>query len=178
MIKTNKLFAAFIAVMLIAMITTGCQYRSLYHVYDDNSEFNDREPIMLFMPVWQNNTSVFGLESKISNKVADWLQSSKNIMLTDDQSKAQYQLDGVIKTINLTSSRGTVILTAYYQLTNKTTGETVWPEQSNTFSKSYLITSDSLSTQDELEKALAEIADNLGEKIYVRFSNHMKEFYK
>ena len=166
-----------IALLLILAMIAACGYRPLSKIYE-LPELNGAEPLAIYMPMWGNATNEFGLESRVYNKIADWLQGSEHILLKKKAAEAEYVLTGTIASLDLTTTRGTVRLTVRYSLKNTTTGEMIWPVASNTFSKSYLITGDSFTTDNEREKALDEIADDLGEKIYVRLLNAMTELRK
>jgi len=173
----SKTFISTIAVLIIVPIFAACGYRPLSKSYELPG-IKGSEPLAVYMPMWANATNEFGLETNVYNKVADWLQGSEHILLKKKASEAEYVLTGTISSLDLTSSRGTVRLTVRYSLENQNTGKTVWPETSNTFSKSYLITEDAFTTSSERQKALAEISDDLGEKIYIRFMNTMVEISK
>ena len=177
MLKATRLFSALIALLLIPTLFAACGYRPLSRMYELPG-LQGAEPIALYMPMWSNNTNEFGLEASLFNKVADWLQGSEYILLKKKANEAAYILNAAIRSIDLTSSRGTVRLTISYSLKNITTGKMLWQETSSTFAKSYLINDDALATDSERKKALNEIADDIGEKIYVRFLNTMAQIRK
>ena len=173
----SKTFIGTIALLVLLPLLAACGYRPLSKMYELPG-LDGVEPLAVYMPMWANATNEFGLETEVYNKVADWLQGSEYILLKKKESQAEYVLTGTIGSLDLTSSRGTARLTVRYSLKNQTTGDMVWPETSNSFSKSYLITDDAFTTNSERKKALDEIADDLGEKIYVRFLNTMTELRK
>lgn len=177
MLKATRPFGALIALVLIPTLFAACGYRPLSRSYDLPG-LKGAEPLALYMPMWTNNTNEFGLETSVYNTVADWLQGSDYIQLKKRNSEAEYRLNGVIRSIDLTSSRGTVRLTISYALQNNHTGKMIWPETRSVFAKSYLITNDANTTDSERLQALNEIADEIGEKIYVRFLNTMAELHQ
>ncbi len=176
MLKVKRPFG-FLITLLIPVLFVACGYQPMSRMYDLPG-LKGGEPLPLYMPIWNNNTNEFGLESEVYNTVANWLQGSEYILLKKKGAEAKYILNGTIRSIDLSSSLGTVRLTVSYSLQDAVNGKTIWPETRYIFSKSYLITADALSTNSERQKALNEISDDLGEKIYVRFLNTMVELRK
>lgn len=177
MLKATRPFCALIALLLIPTLFAACGYRPLSRMYE-HPGLQGTEPLPLFMPMWNNNTNEFGLEANLFNTVADWLQGSDYILLKKKAAEAEYTLEGTIRSIDLTSSLGTVRLTISYSLKNNNTDKMLWQETSSTYAKSYQISNDAVATNSERQKALSEIADDIGEKIYVRFLNTMAELRK
>ncbi|MDH5297595.1 MAG: LPS assembly lipoprotein LptE [Desulfobulbaceae bacterium] len=170
MFKANRLLVCAILLPLLASgLIAGCGYQSLHRMRDNIPGVAAGEPVAVQMAMWSNLTNELGLESLFFNTVANWLQGSDHILLKKDPGQADYLLTGTISAIDLSTSRGTVHLTVRYSLKNRETGTVVWPETNQVFSKSYLITADAGSTRTERQQALTEIADDLGEKIYIRF---------
>jgi len=178
MFKANRLLAGASLLLIAALLMVGCGYRPLSRVYDSIAAGYAGDPIPVYMAMWDNETSESGLETTAYNTVADWLQGAEQILLKKNGGEADYLLRGTIKTIDQSSSRGTVSLTVQYSLADRASGTLTWPTTSLTFSKSYLITDDAAATQTELHKALAECIDDLGEKIYIRFLYALKDLQK
>jgi len=177
MLKATRPFGAIIALFLIPALFAACGYRPLSRMYDIPG-LKGAQPFTLYMPMWVNNTNEFGLQTSVYNTVADWLQGSEYIQFKKNNADAEYLLKGTIRAIDLTSSRGTVRLTISYSLQNNHTDKMIWQDTSSVFTKSYLITNDANATDSERQKALSEIGDDIGEKIYVRFLNTMSELRK
>ena len=175
--KATRLFGAIAALLTIPVLLAACGYRPLSRIYETPG-LEGGKPVAVHMPMWTNATNEFGLETDVYNTVSDWLQGSNHILLKKKPAEAEYLLEGVISAIDLSSSRGTVRLTVRYSLKNTATDKLIWPESSSVFAKSYLITDDAAATTSERQKALHEIADNIGEKIYIRFLNTIAELRK
>lgn len=166
-----------IAIFITLPIIAACGYRPLSKTYEIPG-LKEAAPLTVYMPMWSNATNEFGLETEVFNKVADWLQSTEHIILKKNQSEAAYLLTGTISTLDQTSSRGTVRLGVRYSLKELASEDMIWPVATSFFTKSYLITDDAFTTDSERQRALNEIADDLGEKIYIRFLNTMTEMRK
>ena len=175
--KAVRPFAALITAILIPALFAACGYRPLSRVYDVPG-LKGAEPLPLYMPMWGNNTNEFGLETTVFNKVADWLQGSEYIQLTKSAAQADYLLTATIRAMDPTPSRGTVRLTVASSLQDKNSGKMLWPQAESIYTKSYLISNDALATDSERQKSQEEIADDIGEKIYVRFLNTIAQLRK
>ncbi len=178
MFKAKRVLAAAAPLLATLLLFAGCGYSPLSRVYDSMATGYTGGPIPIYMAMWDNDTNEAGLESTVYNTVADWLQNSEQLLLKKSGKEADYLLHGTIQTIDLSSSRGTVYLTVRYTLEDRATGTLVWPTTTETFTKSYLVTNDAATTQSELEKALGECANDLGEKVYVRFLSALKTLHK
>jgi len=138
-------------------------------------ESGERE-ISVSRSIWENQTTELGLETTIYHSISDWLNRTNFIRLKEDGEQAEFHLKGEIMGIDYPEiSYGTgdiatelrVNLNVFYQLIENTDNKVVW-ESTKTFTEPYLQGTTPGMTQQNKDAALATIADDIAEEIYLR----------
>ena len=130
--------------------------------------------------MWPNQTNELGLETTFYHALSDWLRKTKLITLTENKADAEYVLTGKIVSVDypeISYSSNSVAnelranLTVTFSLVEQSTGKAVWQKNNYTLNET-LSNVDSLTQLQANKKiALAEIADNLAEEIYLHIIN-------
>ena len=152
----------------IVSLLAGCGYY-FPHIYDG-------PPQAVYMPTWKNRTSKLGLDAKIYQNISRWFQKSKTISLTKERDGADLILAGEIVSIDLPSiswgedarsKEGRVRLTVRYILKDLQRDEILWEVPNQVWSEEFSTTGGATNKADSEEDALAQIVDDLSEKIYL-----------
>jgi len=167
----NKIFTLSALAVLLLLIG-GCGY------YNPNMLPADEEgpPILLNVPVWANQTNEIGLESVIHNTLSDWLIQNKQIVLTKTRDQAEYELSGRIVSVSFpglsysSSDQATAlkaVLNIHYAVIEIKTGKTI-NQRNYSLDEPFQRGASSMQTDENKEKALQSLADDLAENIYIR----------
>ncbi len=157
------------------LVMQGCGYHNPY-LKNTNSV---KAAAVIYMTVWTNQTNELGLESLIFQKTADWLQQSRHLRITRDKDQADYLLTGSILAVDYPATAFSVtdvatILKARvrtsYSLTDRATGKKIWQVNDTLRQTDYEAGSDAVRSQSSKRGALATIADELGEQIYLKIT--------
>ncbi len=159
--------------LIISLLLASCGY---YNPYVARS---DSKPITLHRSMWDNQTNELALETTFYHALSDWLRKTKLITLTDSKEEAEYVLTGEINTIdypeisyasNRVASELRANLSVSYKIIETSTGKISW-QQSETLDETLIKVSDQIQLQKNKNAALAIIADDLAEKIYLHIIN-------
>lgn len=164
--------AKYTALMLLLLIA-GCGY---YNPYVARS---DSKPITLHRSMWKNSTTELALETTFYRALSDWLRKSTLITMTETRDEAEYILTGEITRIDYPEiSYGSqqsvkelrADLTIHFLITNNKTGAIVW-EKTETQQQELFMSSDPITLRNNKNVALAQIADDVAEEIYLHIIN-------
>ena len=126
---------------------------------------------------WENRTNELALEGLLLQKTGDWLQQARLFHLVADPEQADYILSGTIEAVNFPATAFNAndrasTLNAWakvtYRLRARVTGQTVWEIRGATRERSFQAADDVVLTRSNREEALAVIADELAEQIYLK----------
>lgn len=163
---------SYLLVVLLSLLQ-GCGYQTPYA----RSIKEQIPPTNIHLTIWANQTNELGIENLIYQRIADWLQQSRQINLTDDKEQADYLLTGTVLSVNYPATAFTVTDTAAtlkatvrtsYQLLKKSSGSKVWEVKASVREQYYDAGADSLRSQSNKKTALTIIADEVAEQIYLR----------
>jgi outer membrane lipopolysaccharide assembly protein LptE/RlpB len=163
-----KLFKCLLILMVLAL--TGCGY---HHPAFRQNKTGD---LAIFAGAWANRTNEMALEGMLMQKMADWLQQSSKLRLESDPDQADYLLSGTIEAVNYpatafdssdraTTQRAWVKVT--YSLRDHATGQLLWEINDVARERNFQTGKDALLQRSNKEEALAFIADELAEMIYL-----------
>jgi hypothetical protein len=153
----------------------GCGYHNPYL----KNVGQDKAAAVVYMTVWTNQTNELGFESLIFQESADWLQQSRHLRLTRDKDQADYLLTGTILSVDYPATAFSVSDVATtlqarvkttYKLTDRATGKTIWQVSETLRQTDYVAGTDAVRSQSNKRGALATIAEELGEQIYLRIT--------
>ena len=161
----NKYINGLVLLVALFLLPCGCGYY-FPGVYDGPTR-------TVYMPEWKNRTSKLGLDITLYKNLSRWFQQSDAIVLTKKKSEADLILAGEIVSIVLPSvawgadaitTDVKVRLVVRYILKDLHSGKVLWEVPSETWTEDY--PSQTLGTAAE-NAALAEIVDDLSERIYI-----------
>jgi hypothetical protein len=159
----------------LLVILSGCGY---HNPYLKNVE-QGIPAAVIYMPSWDNRTNELGLENLILRETADWLQQSRHLRIARDREQADYILTGTILSVDYPATAfsaadvaGTLKakVKTSYRLTDRATGKTIWQVDETLRQADYPVGGDAVRSQSNKENALAKIAYELGERIYLRIT--------
>jgi len=156
--------------ILMVLVLTGCGY---HHPAIRQKDTGD---LAIFAGSWENRTNELSLEGMLMQKTADWLQQSPKLRLEADPKQADYLLSGTIETVNYpatafdssdraTTQRAWAKVT--YRLRERATGRLLWEINDAVRERNFQTGKDALLQRSNKEEALAVIADELAEMIYL-----------
>lgn len=140
--------------------------------------------IAINVTTWENMTNEIFLEGVLLQKTADWLQQSRLYHMEPDPSRAEYLLSGTIEAVNFpatafnSSDRATTLKAwakVTYRLREQATGKTLWEIKDTVREKNFLAGVDAVHNRSNKEEALAVIADELAEQIYLKLLIFLSE---
>jgi hypothetical protein len=164
-----------ILIVTIALILSGCGYYNPYVVHGDH-------PISLQRTMWSNRTTEIGLENTLFQAQADWLRKSPLINFADSKNEADYILTGSIDRVTYPEIsfgayregiEGRAELTVSFSITDRKSGQVTWQQKGGVWPQTFLMTQDPVQLQANKNGALQEIADDIGEAIYLHLINTM-----
>lgn len=159
--------------LLLLILLAGCGY---YNPYVARS---DSKPITLHRSMWKNQTNELALETTFYHALSDWLRKSKLITMTESKEEAEFILTGEITRIDYNEiSYGSkqavkelrADLVSHYKITKSATGEIVW-EKTTSRQEELFMDNDPIILQNNKNVALAQIADDVAEEIYLHIIN-------
>ena len=169
-----RMFSArLIPVICLLGLLGGCGYY-FPQVYDGPTR-------SVYMPTWKNRTNELGLDAKIYQSLSRWFQKSKAIKITKDKKNADLILAGEILSIDLPSvswngdARTTSVkvkLDVRYVLKDLKKGKIIWEVPNELWTEDYAVRD--IGTNAET-KALAQIVDDLSERIYLGTLDKLRE---
>lgn len=169
-------------VFLALLTLQGCGYRNPYL----KNIGPDTPAASVYMTVWTNRTNELGLESLIFRKTADWLQQSRHLRIVADEEQADYLLTGIVLSVDYPATAFSVTDVANrlkarvktsYQLSDRTTGKKIWQVTETLRETDYAAGNDAVRSQSNKRSALATIANELGEQIYLRITATLTSGY-
>lgn len=158
-------------ILLGLLLLGGCGY----HHPASRADGNGAVPI--HAGTWENRTNEIALEGLLLQKTADWLQQSRTYRLEADPARADYRLAGTIEAVNnpataFNSGDRATTLKAWvkvtYRLIDQRTGATLWEVSDTVRDRNYQAGEDAVSSRSGKEEALAVIAEELAEQIYLK----------
>ncbi len=158
---------------LLLMITTGCGY---YNPYVANS---DAEPISLHRSMWKNQTNELGLETVLYHSLSSWLRKSKLIHIKETPEEAQYKIIGKITSVyypeisyggNNEATELRARLSVDYSIMDQENGKIIF-EKKKTYTETFYQNASPSQLQTNKKEALAEIADDISEEMYLFIIN-------
>jgi hypothetical protein len=171
----NRVAVAIVLAFFAPLVLQGCGYHNPYLA---NIE-PEQAPAVIYLTVWTNQTNELDLEGLIFRETADWLEQSRHLRLTKDREKADYLLTGAILAVDYpavaysvtdvaTTLRASV--TTSYELTDRATGATIWRVTETVRETNYRAGANAVRSRSNKRTALATIAEELGEQIYLRLT--------
>lgn len=164
-----------LALLCLAMaLITACGYRTLPRPTAGSSGGGR---FLLFVPQWENRTNELGLESTLNDALCDWFIESGHFEITQQREAADYVLTGeIISTEHPGSSYGSfdqatgikAVLIVSYTLTANRSGVVLFKEPTYVGEKTYLVGPDAVRTLSLRKQALAGMAEEIGEEVYIR----------
>lgn len=160
-------------VLALLLLQNSCGYHNPYTTDGRPQE----GPTSLHLAVWPNRTNELGLEALFYRSLTGWFKKSGHINLTNDRDHADLLLFGEITTIDLPSvsyglhDRATEIevrLTVNLALQSRQAGSILWQEPHLTLVEPFTVGLNSEETRANKEQALARMARNLSETIYLK----------
>lgn len=161
-----------IIVLFTLLTLAGCGYHNPYV-----TNLGQEQPVaLIYLTTWDNRTNELGLEGLILQKTADWLQQSRHLRLAIDKEQADYLLSGKIMSVNYPATAFSVTDVATtlqaevkvsYRLTEQATGKLTWDAGEVGRGTSYPAGNDAVRSQSNKKNALAIIANELAEQIYI-----------
>lgn len=157
--------------MIGLLLLAGCGY------HHPASRPLNAEAIAIHATTWENRTNLLALEGQLLQKTADWLQQSRQLRLESDPGRAAYVLSGTIEAVNFpamafnSNDRATTLkawVRVTYRLTEQTTGKTLWEINDTVRERNFLAGDDAIHNRSNQEEALAVIADEIAEQIYLK----------
>lgn len=164
--------------ILVTLLLTGCGY------HHPASRRAGGETITIHAGTWENRTNEIALEGLLLHKTADWFQQSRFLRLEREPGRADYLLSGTIETVNnpataFSSSDRATTLKAWvkvtYRLIDQTEGKTLWEINDAIRERIYQAGDDAVRTRSSKEEALAIIAEELAEQIYLKVVNTLSQ---
>lgn len=140
--------------------------------------------IAIHVTTWENRTNEIFLEGVLLQKTADWLQQSRLFRMESDPGRAEYLLTGTIEAVSFPAAafnsidRATTIRAwakVTYRLREKSTDKIIWEINDTTRERNYLTGADALHNRSNKEEALAFIANELAEQIYLKLLVSLSE---
>ncbi|MDF1577341.1 MAG: LPS assembly lipoprotein LptE [Desulfobulbales bacterium] len=162
-------------IFIVVLLVQGCGYHNPYLAKIERGE----PAAVVYMTVWENRTNELGLENLIFRQTADWLQQSRHLRITRDRSQADYILTGTILSVDYPATAFSITdvastlkakIRTSYQLTERSTGKTVWRVEETLRQADYPAGGNAVRSQGNKKTALTTIADELGEQIYLRIT--------
>jgi hypothetical protein len=141
---------------------------------------SNAKPIALHRSMWANQTNELGLETTFYHALSDWLRKSKLITLTEKKAEAEYVLTGKIVSIyypelsyttNNVANELRANLTVTFSLKDQASGKTIWEKTNYTRTETLAAVADTNQLRAYKKVALAQIADDIAEEIYLHLIN-------
>lgn len=170
----NRYLLTIIGLLLLA----GCGY---HHPASRPAQVG---AIAIHATTWENRTNEIALEGLLLQKTADWIQQSRLFRLEIDPARADYIFSGTIMAVNnpataFNSGDRATSLKAWvkvsYRLIEQSTGKTLWEINDTTRSRNFLTGDDAVRNRSNQEEALAIVADELTEQIYLKLLSSLSE---
>jgi len=157
--------------LVFVFVLSGCGY------HHPSVRTNDTGDLPIFAGTWENRTNELALEGMLLQRTADWLQQSPRFRLEADPQRADYLLFGTIEAVNFpatafdssdraTTQRAWVKVT--YRLQDRATDQLLWEIHDEVRERNFQSGQDALHQRSNKEEALAIIADELAERIYLK----------
>jgi hypothetical protein len=162
-----------VVVLSLFVLLGGCGYY-FPHVYDGPER-------AVYLPNWKNRTDKLGIDNVMYQSLSMWFQKSKAIRITKKKDTADLILAGEITSIDLPSigwnneARTTdvkVTLIVRYVLKDLKTGKILWEVPRDVWTEDY---NTLRQTADNEDDALAQIIDDISEKIYLGTLNRLRK---
>ena len=161
-----------LALLLLAAVS-GCGYRNPY-VGDEALTVASKK---LFLTVWQNRTSLPGLESEYFRLCSSWFIKTEKVTAVFDENGADFKLTGEITAIALpalfyTSTNKAreveVSLTVSFTLHDLRSNTVLFQEKGRTFHEPFIADPALERKRYNRQQALLRIGDEIAEQIYLR----------
>jgi hypothetical protein len=154
---------------LLALVLSGCGYHNPYLT-------QGLKPITISRSMWTNRTTELGLPTTLFQAQSDWLRKSPLITISASAAQADYELTGAIDRVSYPEisfgtfregTEGRAELTVSFTLKETTSGKVVWERKTVTRQQAFYMSQDPIRLHDNHTAALAEIADDVAEEIYL-----------
>lgn len=167
-----------VILLLAIFLLAGCGY---HHPADRPAA---TEMTAIHAATWENRTNEAALEGHLLRKTADWLQQSPLLRLEADPARADYLLSGTIEAVNnpataFNSGDRATTLKAWvkvtYRLVEQPAGRTVWEINEVVRERNYQAGDEAVRNRSNKEEALAVIAGEVAEQIYLKILASLAE---
>jgi outer membrane lipopolysaccharide assembly protein LptE/RlpB len=158
-------------IILAILLLSGCGY------HHPASHPAGAGTITIHAGTWENRTNEIALEGLLLQKTADWLQQSRAFRLEADPNRADYLISGTIETVAnpataFNSGDRATTLNAWvkvtYRLIDRAGGKTLWEINDTVRERNYQAGDNAVRNRSNKEEALAVIAEELAEQIYLK----------
>ncbi len=176
----HVLLVLFISTLLSFMLQ-GCGYSILAK----NSISSDHNgPVKIYAPQWRNFTNELGFEGVLQDSLVDRFTESGHFIITDSSINADYILHGKIFSIeHIGSSYGSydratglkAKLKISYSVKSPQSDEIVLEQPVYLREETYVLGEDTVQTLSLQKQALAIIADEVAEEIYMRLLTNLTD---
>jgi len=163
-----------VVVLIGAWLLSACGYRVLPRPEEGKA---GAAKFRLYVPQWANRTNELGLESTLNDALCTWFTESGHFEISQQREAADYVLTGeIISTEHPGSSYGAydqatgikAVLKVSYSLTAARSGAVLCKEPLYVGEGTYLVGPDAVRTLSLRKQALAGMADEIGEEVYIR----------
>lgn len=164
-----------LVIVSLGLFLSGCGYYNPYVVHGDH-------PVSLHRSMWPNRTTEIGLENTLFQAQSDWLRKSPNITFADVKDQADYILTGTIDRVTYPEVsfgayregiEGRADLMVSYSITERKSGKVSRQQQRVVRQQTFPMSQDPVQLQANKNAALRQIADDIGEEIYLHLINRM-----
>ena len=158
--------------LLAVLLPAGCGY---HHPASKLAAGN--AALSVHAGTWDNRTNELRLAGLLLQKTGDWLQQSHLLRLESDPAQADYILNGTIEAVSFpaaafsSSDRATTLrawIRVSYRLTAREGNRVVWEINDAVRERDFPAGIDAVMNRSSKEEALAVIADELAEQIYLK----------
>lgn len=163
----------FLILLILAFAISSCGYTNPY-VQKESQELPAKT---LLITTWQNRTNELGLESIYFRLFNAWFKKSSRINVIFDEEQADLKLTGEISAIELPglfynpSDEALEIkikLTVRFTLRDNRNNSVLWQERQYTIFEPFIIDPTGEKSENNKQKALLRIGDEIAELIYLR----------
>ena len=177
----NKSFRTTLVISLLLTIG-ACGYHNPYVIDTYKGPAK-----VVFLDIWPNQTSEFGLETTLYRDMINWFQKSSKLSITRDIDKADLILKGAIIGIDLPGLSYTasntvrdvkILLTVRFSLKDRQSGKILWDESAFMLQEPLRIVESVTANSDNQRAALAKLSNELAEKIYINTLNILTDLQK
>ena len=172
-IRISRHLLVYFILLLPVIALTGCGYSNPYA----GKELEEIPTKTLLLTTWQNRTSELGLESLYFRLFNAWFKQSGRIAVVFAEEEADLKLTGEISAIDLPglfydsfdeALEIKIKLTVRFTLHDNRNNSILWQERQFVIYEPFIIDPSGESTRYNKQRALLRIGNELGELIYLR----------